>query len=184
MTGNDLLLVIDVQNGSVNPHSKHIVEPLCTFVEKWLAQGNQAIFTRFINDPDSQWEKLMHWSRVRIEPEISLVPRLAEMAISTNKQVTIVDKHSYSSLTPEVKSIITRSASSRILLCGIATDACVLKTAVDLFEARRTPLVLVDLCASEAGAIAHRAGLIVIERLIGAEQMIVSGTITSGDINH
>ncbi len=38
---------------------------------------------------------------------------------------------------------------------------------------------MTNLCASDAGAEVHRAGLMVIERLVGAEQMILADTISA-----
>jgi len=58
--------------------------------------------------------------------------------------------------------------------CGIATDGCVLKTAVDLFEAGIRPVVLTDAVSSHAGDEVHQAGLLLISRFIGGEQLVTS----------
>ncbi|WP_280431477.1 isochorismatase family protein [Nocardia brasiliensis] len=42
------------------------------------------------------------------------------------------------------------SAGNRLILCGIATDACVLKTALDAFERGYVPWVVRDAVASNA----------------------------------
>ena len=60
----------------------------------------------------------------------------------------------------------------RVHLCGIATDNCVLKSAVDLFEAGLEPLVLAADCASHGGPECHAAGLLLLARFIGAERVI------------
>jgi hypothetical protein len=57
-----------------------------------------------------------------------------------------------------------------LYLCGIDTDSCVLKTAVDTFERNPTPWILKDACASHAGA--HAVGLFIAARFIGANQII------------
>lgn len=177
MSNRRILLVVDVQNGFVNPQSIHVVDPIAAFVEKWLDHGNRVIFTRFINGEDSQWESLMHWTRLRTSPETDLSPRLAEISALAPELAAVVEKRTYSSLTPGVMDAITNEDPSQVLVCGTATDACVLKTAVDLFEAGCTPLVVEDLCASDAGLATHRAGLMVIKRLIGAEQITTSAKI-------
>jgi nicotinamidase-related amidase len=56
-------------------------------------------------------------------------------------------------------------------LCGIATDNCVLASAIALFEGGYTPVVLGDACASHAGADYHDWGLKILRRLIGAAQV-------------
>ncbi len=170
MTDTDLLLVIDVQNGFVNSKSEHVVEPIANVVEKWLKAGKPMILTRFINDPGSQWERLIHWPRLRESPEIDLHPQIIS-AIKGSKFAYVIDKRSYSSLTPEVIEILNRYKPKRVILCGIATDGCVLKTAIDLFEQAQTPFVLTDLCASHAGEEMHSAGLLLLEHLIGKDQL-------------
>jgi nicotinamidase-related amidase len=54
-----------------------------------------------------------------------------------------------------------------LYVCGIDTDICVLKTAVDAFEYDLTPWILQDACASHAGPEAHTAG-----RFIGTNHII------------
>jgi hypothetical protein len=51
------------------------------------------------------------------------------------------------------------------------TDMCVLKIAMDLFDADVEPVVLVDCCASTAGLQAHLAGLSILSRNIGPFQL-------------
>ncbi len=70
--------------------------------------------------------------------------------------------------------VIADGGYETLLLIGIATDGCVLKTAVDAFEQGLTPIVLSDLCASHAGNQVHEAGLLLIGRFIGKDQIISS----------
>lgn len=172
----DLLVVVDVQNGFVNEKSQHVVEPISCFVQDWIDAGKKVVFTRFINLPGSQWEKLIGWTRLCDSPEIDLHPNIL-FAVKDSDTVRVIDKYSYSSFTPELEEIIAREEPGRILICGIATDQCVLQTAVDLFENKKIPIVLSDLCASEAGNEAHEAGLFLLRRFIGKNQVIVSDTV-------
>ncbi|MGC4784757.1 isochorismatase family protein [Micromonospora zamorensis] len=56
--------------------------------------------------------------------------------------------------------------------CGVATESCVLKGAVDAFEHGFTPWLIADASASHAGIEAHEAGLLVARRFIGPGQVI------------
>lgn len=69
----------------------------------------------------------------------------------------------------------TELAPERVLLAGIDTDMCVLKNAMDGFDLGLRPIVLVDCCASTAGLQAHLAGLAVLARNIGADQLQEAG---------
>ncbi|WP_369183522.1 isochorismatase family protein [Streptomyces sp. Y1] len=66
-----------------------------------------------------------------------------------------------------------------LYICGIATESCVLKTAVDAFERDLTPWLLEDAVASHAGQAAHEAGILVASRFIGPGQIIKTADIPS-----
>ena len=88
-----------------------------------------------------------------------------------------MDKTIYSLFSPEGAKLVREHGWTDLLVCGIATDGCVLKTAVDAFEAGYTPWVLRDACASHAGSAVHEAGLLLASRFIGRDQVLDSSTI-------
>jgi nicotinamidase-related amidase len=57
-------------------------------------------------------------------------------------------------------------------ICGLDTEGCVLKSAVDLFEIGITPRVLSNYCASSGGHDYNEAGIKILKRLIGEKQVI------------
>ncbi|GAA2308751.1 hypothetical protein GCM10010149_68590 [Nonomuraea roseoviolacea subsp. roseoviolacea] len=57
-------------------------------------------------------------------------------------------------------------------MCGIATESCVLATALGGFEADLTPWLIEDASASHAGQHVHEAGILVTQRFIGQRQII------------
>lgn len=177
---SDLLIVVDVQNGFVNGHSREVIRPIADFLQSWLGRGGLAVATRFINPPGSKWETLLHWEHLRDRAETDLVPAITAVIgpfIATG-QATVIDKCSYTSLTQDAISYIEEYATRDVYVCGIDTDACVLKTAVDAFECGDLrPFVLTDLCASSAGEFAHNAGLLLASRYIGSAQLIESGRL-------
>lgn len=65
------------------------------------------------------------------------------------------------------------------MFCGIATESYVLKSAVDAFEQGYGPWIVVDACASDAGAEVHDAGMLVARRLIGRRQLITTPDLLS-----
>lgn len=169
---NDLLVVVDVQNGFVNGESRHIVQPLVMFLNTWLHSGRPAVVTRFFNPPNSKWDDLLDWHDLRQSPDTDLVSELtAVIAPFTPSQVLVSDKTSYTALTSEVAAHVARLDATNIFVCGIATEACVLKTAVDVFEHEDLrPFIVTDLCASTAGEAVHDAGLMIAEGYIGPAQ--------------
>jgi nicotinamidase-related amidase len=167
-----LLLIVDVQNGFINRHTEHIVQPIKQLVEKWQDQkSGPVIYSRFINLDNSPWEKLKDWHELKHEPDTTLYPDLP----TDNSE--IFKKGTYSAWSKEVQQICDGAAIDKVVLCGIDTDQCVLETSIDIFEANLVPVVVADLCASSAGRDFHEAGLKLIRRLIGEKQVIQSGEL-------
>lgn len=178
VSGPAPLIVVDVQNGFVNDNSRHVLPAIQQLLTVWVEKGWPVFMTRFLNPPDSQWERLIGWSRLRTSPEIDLHPALHAFT----PHAIVVEKVSYTSLTGEVATAFAEQSWNTAVLCGIATDGCVLKTAVDLFEYPErsiTPIVVRDACASHAGASIHQAGLTLLERFIGRSQVVDCSTLLS-----
>lgn len=162
------LIVVDMQNGFVNSKSSHVVEPVGALVSTWARLGWPIYFTRFINEVGSQWEEWLDWHRLQTSPETDIIPTLAK---SADDAVTF-EKTRYSCVTGPVLDAMTRDAWSEVVICGVATDGCVMESAVDFFERRIRPLVVVDACASHAGDEIHKMGLTLLTRSIGPRQLV------------
>ena len=59
-----------------------------------------------------------------------------------------------------------------IYLCGIDTDACVLKTALDLFENKFDVKVIEDCSMSHSGIEYHNSAINMLRKLIGNQNVI------------
>ncbi|WP_244178790.1 isochorismatase family protein [Streptomyces rubellomurinus] len=95
------------------------------------------------------------------------------------KATAVLDKTIYSLFTDEGADLVRRHGGTDLYICGIATESCVLKTAVDAFERDLTPWLLEDAVASHAGQAAHDAGILVASRFIGPGQIIKTADIPS-----
>lgn len=155
------LLIIDVQQGFLNNATRAIPAKVAALQDDY----DRVFVTRFVNPPDSPYRRLMGWQR--FAPE-SLD---AQLAFEPRGDATVLEKSVYSCVTPAFLERLRAERIEELHLCGIATDNCVLKCAVDLFEAGLRPVVLADHCASHAGAEYHKWGLAIIERFIGAAQV-------------
>ncbi|GGK43015.1 hydrolase [Pilimelia terevasa] len=171
MTGGAVLVVVDVQNGFVREQSRAVVPAVVDLVGKWQAAGGDTVFTRFVNRPGSPYDRLIGWTRLMVSPETDLVDPLRPFA---GKAGLVVEKPAYTAFVPEMEAAIRAAGWSDLFLCGLATESCVCKTAVDAFERGLTPWVVADACGSHAGRAAHEAGLLVIRRFIGAGQVITA----------
>ncbi len=160
-----VLLVIDVQKGFVTPCSQHIVEPL----ESLQYDFDHVVFARFYNPDRSPFRRILKYYK--------LAPQSAEaqLALEPRPDATFIDRPLYTCVTPALLAQLKAWDADTVHIAGIATEACVLKTAVDLFEHDIRPLVLEDMCASDKGAEFHDTALKVIGKLIDPGNIIHSG---------
>ena len=94
-----------------------------------------------------------------------------EIAIDT-KQYKIIDKRIYTALNKELEEYLSKNNIDEIYLCGFDTDACVQKTAIDLFENNYNVYVLKDYCMSHKGVELHNVIINNLCRLIGRDKII------------
>ncbi|MEV4376960.1 cysteine hydrolase [Streptosporangium sp. NPDC049644] len=171
-----VLIVVDVQNGFVREESAHVVPVIVDLVDRWQAAGGDVVFTRYFNYAGSNFERLFNWSKLMGSPETDIVPELISYA---NKATAVVDKTVYSFFNEEGEALVRDHGWTDIYICGIATESCVLKTAVDAFDCgdHLTPWLIEDASASHAGQAAHDAGILVTSRFIGPNQIIKTADI-------
>ncbi len=159
------LLVIDVQKGFLNDWTAHIPASIEALQDRF-----ETVFvTRFNNPEASNFRKLMGWRRFAPGSEDT------ELAFTPKKGAIVIDKPAYGCVTPAFLERLRAGGIETVYLSGIATDSCVLKCAVDLFEAGPTPIVLADFCARHGGPECHECGLLLLKRFIG-ERQVVTGS--------
>jgi nicotinamidase-related amidase len=169
-----VLVVVDAQNGFINHHSRHAVPAIGALAERWLSAGRPVLFTRYLNHPDSPFERYFSWTRLQSAPETDIAPSLAAL---TARAHAVIDKPGYTLFTPEAEKLISKEGWTDLVFCGIATESCVLKSAADAFERGYAPWLVTDASASDAGPTVHDAGLLVARRLIGPRQLTTTTTL-------
>ncbi|WP_280406621.1 cysteine hydrolase family protein [Nocardia carnea] len=170
------LLVVDVQNGFVNEFSEHVVPVIVDLATQWSRTGRPTVYTRYWNYTDSPWERLIGWRALYGPPETDIVDELSGLVSEPGSHT--LDKRVYTALTSEGIDLIEGLGVTDLVICGIATDACVLKSALDAFERGYTPWVVRDAVASNAtrhrAAEIHESALLHISRLVGGSQVVDS----------
>ena len=164
-----VLVVVDVQNGFITKHSQPVIPIIVDLVRRWQTARSDVIFSRYLNYAGSPFEQLIGWTKMVDGPETEII---TELTPYVSPQTPVVDKYIYTLFTSEGARLVEQHGWTDLYICGIDTDICVLKTAVDAFERNLTPWILKDACASHAGPEAHTAGLFIAGRFIGANQII------------
>ena len=157
-----LLLVIDVQKDFINEHTKKILPKINELVNS--NKFELVAFTRFINDEDSIWYKKLGYTGCMTKDG-------QEIVVDTNNN-KIFDKKIYTAVNDELKKFIKDNNVYEIYLCGFDTDACVQKTAIDLFEQNYDVYILKDYCMSNLGEETHNLYITNLARLIGKDKTI------------
>ena len=164
MKSKDMLLIIDLQKNFINEYTKGV--PLK--IEKLLSKNifDYVAFTKFINDTNSQFYKILNYKGCIDDEDRKIV-------IDT-KNYPISDKRIYTTLNLEFKIFLEKNNIKTIYLCGIDTDACVLKTAIDLFENNYDVKVIEDCSMSHSGIEYHNFAIKMLKKLIGYQNITSS----------
>ena len=157
-----LLLVIDVQKSFITEDTKKILPKIEKLIDSNLY--DDVVFTRFINSYESRFYKDLNYEGCINESTSSL-------AIDS-KKYKVIEKYAYTSLTDELKEYIKDNNIEKIYLCGFDTNACVLKTALDLFEQDYDFYLLKNYCGSSSGIRLHDDAILNLSILIGSNKII------------
>lgn len=165
-----VLMVVDVQKGFLTDETRHVLPAVVDLVHRWREAGGKTVYSRYHNHPGSAFERLMNWRQLYASPETDIAEELVPYA----QHSIVLDKDNYSALTREFSELFRYYDWTDIVICGIDTDLCVLKTALDAFEHGLTPWVVTEASASTGGIAAHEAGLTVIGRAIGEQHLVAA----------
>lgn len=157
-----LLLIIDIQKDFINENTSKTLDNIKSLIDS--PKYDMIAFTRFINDEDSIWYKKLNYKGCMTKEQ-------QEIVLDT-KDYKIFDKRIYSALNNELKQFIKENNIDEIYLCGFDTDACVQKTALDLFEQEYNVFILKDYCMCHKGKDLHDITINNLKRLIGKNSII------------
>ncbi|HLC69047.1 MAG TPA: isochorismatase family cysteine hydrolase [Candidatus Bilamarchaeaceae archaeon] len=151
------LIVIDVQNYFMNEHTYFLPKKIAAHMDQ--TSYDVVAFTRFVNSSSSPFQKVFGWDKCIGSPDIDIVPELQPYAKN------VFEKNGFSVFrSSKLLSFLHQNAIQEVHLCGTDTEACVLSSAFDAFEAGFHVRILYDLCASTHGPAFHRAARSILER--------------------
>lgn len=163
----NVLIVIDLQEGIISDKTVKVAKNIRDLLDsgKYYA----VIATKFTNMPGSSFDSFLGWTGMMGEEEQALLPFVEEHAD------IIVNKCSYSCVknTNFIQSLVALydGLPDEVTLVGVDIDACVLATAIDLFEMGIKPIIIEDCVGSSGGDECHEAGMLLLKRSIGKEQI-------------
>ena len=157
-----LLLVIDFQKDFINDNTKDYISK----IEKLINSNkyDEIVFTKFINNENSRWYKELNYK--------GCIDKQGQDIVIDTQEYKVFEKTSYSALNDELRKHIKENDIEQIYLCEFDTDACVQKTALDLFENNYELYVLKDYCMCSKGVELHNIIINNLKRLIGKDKII------------
>ena len=165
----NILIIVDMQNGFArNDRTKELVKRIESLLSRNLFDA--VIATRFFNDDNSIYERVLGWKRLKDETDRELPKGISQYVDY------YADKYIYncvnSSFIQRLCQLNDGIYPERVFIAGADTDCCVLTIATALFENNIRPVVLTKYVHSNGGPQSHEAGLLVMKRLIGKNQLI------------
>lgn len=171
------LVVIDVQHVFTRPSSGWYAEGSAGIVpvvaDLVARHPGRTAFTRFVRDPAERgaWRRYYdRWTEFRLPPEH---PDWG-FSVGLPADAAVVDEPTFSKWTAALREVV---GDADLVLCGVATECCVLSTAFAAADAGRAVTVVADACAG-ATVPAHDAAL----QLMHANAPLITVT-TSAELN-
>ncbi|MBI4239666.1 cysteine hydrolase [Candidatus Uhrbacteria bacterium] len=153
------LIVIDVQNYFVNDNTKMLPKKIAHCIEN--DTFDFVVFTKFINKENSNFFKKFHWHKCTGSPDTDIHAVLATFVDENN----VFEKSTYSIFKcEELAQFLKHHNITKMFLCGIDTDACILASAYDGFDLGYDIEILEDLCLSHHGEELNNSALTIIKK--------------------
>ena len=151
------LVVVDFQKGFLSGVSADLLTRVSAAVDRY----EHLAFLTFSNPAGSMYRRHLDWH--------DFTPGAAEtgIAVAPPERAHLFEKTRYSGATPDLLGWLGRISPEEVHLAGVDTEACVMATAVALFDAGVRPVVLASLCASNSGRDLHEAALRILRITIG-----------------
>lgn len=158
-----LLLIIDVQQAFINKYTKSLPEK----IEKYVSNNfyDYIALSKFVNNLNSNYYKKLKYKNCINDEQTKIVLKNINYNI-------VIEKSTYSAYNDKLANFINDNKIDEIYICGLDTDACVLKTALDLFERNYNVYVLKNYCASSSGRQYHNMAIKILSVEIGKNSII------------
>ena len=157
-----ILLAVDMQNGFLTtPETEEVVTNVVDNADLF----DQVWATRFFNR-NPNFSRQVNWDEMVSGPETELDSSLTPFVSKT------FDKPSYSPPADDLIQALQNEGITTVAVAGVDTDACVMDTALELFDAGIETYVVSDGSASSGGTEYHEAGIKLLERNIGEDYVV------------
>ena len=164
----NLLLIIDMQEGFRHAESEIILPNLLKLKKSFYGK---IVFSKFVNNKNSLFEKQLSWIKFQNDEDRKL---FSELQTSDNIEL---EHDTYTILNEELKKFINKNKITKVYLCGVYTDVCIIKTAMDLFDNDIETFVIKDACNSLHGRRNHDSAIDSLKHILGKKQILLTNNV-------
>jgi len=170
MTNNmeSLLLIIGMQKGFRYAGSEALLPNLLKLKKSFKGK---IVFSKFVNDKDSLFEKQLNWTEFQNEEDKKL---FSELRASNNIEF---EHNGYTVINEALLQFIKENKIIKVYLCGIYTDVCITKTAMDLFDKGIETFVIEDAYNSLHGKSIHDSAIESLRHILGKKQILLTNDV-------
>ena len=169
---SNVVLVVDMLKGFLEPghnlyheDSRRIIPNAYKLISQELAAGSDILFLADHHDPDDLEFNIFPVHCVIGTEETQVIPELSEFVTAEN----LIPKKRYSGFfNTNLADRLTAIAPEKLLVCGVATNVCVMHTTSDARNRDYEVEVYSD-CVSGPDPEAHRWALSHCRRVLGAK---------------
>lgn len=157
-----ILIAIDCQKGFLNGETEQTAQNIKNLV--CSDTFDNIVATKFVHEVNSPFSSILSFKKMTQDKEET---ELIFNRFELTKIDYVLEKQLYSCVNDKLLDTLYQLNSelpSKVYLCGFDTDACVLKSVLDLFELGIEPIVLKDCCASSGGQQLHESALKILQR--------------------
>lgn len=163
-----LLLIIDMQEGFRYVESEAILPNILELTESF---SGAVVFSKFVNNKGSLFEQQLNWIKFQEEKDTKL---FSELQAPNNIEF---EHGGYTVLNNNLIKLVEDHGIVEVFLCGIYTDVCIIKTAMDLFDKNIEAFVIEDACGSLDGKSLHDSAILSLRHIIGKKHVLSTNQI-------
>lgn len=176
MEEKSALVVIDIENWSINENTKEIPSKLANFIDKNKHKFDFVLFTSARNTKGFNLYKRLGVKEGMSGKQIEMRKEIKRFLTKDN----LFKKTTYSAFkSKRFSDFLRRNRIKRLYLCGINTDKCVLATAYEAFDLGYDIRIIEDLIGSTARKrVKHKAGLRLLKGLVPKDSWYTTSTFS------
>ena len=164
------LIIIDMQKGFINEHTRDLVAPLVNFLEN--KKFDSVVATRYINTLETACYILEEWkSCMEGSDDTEILPEILPFV------ERVFDKGKYSCWNDEFKDYIKSNQFDLLYFVGVNTGCCVLHSVFDAHNDVYDTRIIEDLCGSSSGTESHKAGIKILTDCLTSKRIIKSSEV-------